>query len=63
MPTKMGAINRKELRESALAALDRLGLAKLIDKKIEELSHKPQIHGGVCKRLLYRNQKYSFWTR
>lgn len=38
MPTKMGAINRKELRESALAALDRLGLAKLIDKKIEELS-------------------------
>lgn len=38
MPTKMGAINRKELRESALAALNRLGLAKLIDKKIEELS-------------------------
>lgn len=62
MPTKMGAINRKELRESALAALDRLGLAKLIDKKIEELSinHK---YWWSLQRLLYRNQKYSFWTR
>lgn len=54
MPTKMGAIDRKALRESAIAALDRLGLAKLIDRKIEDLSINHKYMVEFAKALVQK---------